>query len=348
MEYNIDILVAGCNTTCMHCYVDGGYAPAMSLSNFYLCMEKLRPAFDNLKDRISFTLDNELFNHPNAVDILECVRQDYRNNYFHHGSTTGIAFLNHPKQAELLEILGCNKWDSVSFALHGNHDTHNSIVNNSHGLESLIEAGKVFKEHNFKVWISLMISKKLVKELDDLSKILSQIPYDNILPVIPDYYPTPRLMKYQIIRCNKGDFDELFDFLIDRNVDICDIEKAVQLYNEESILNDLDCALVAEELTSKSTAFFHIDNNLEFYLGNTGSAIKHLGNIKNLTSEEIYQLIASSEDNYYETGKVHYRDILTAISNDELKPSKENYVYPSRISGIIAMIGEYNLQGGIL
>lgn len=338
MEYNIDVLVAGCNTTCMHCYVDGGYAPAMSLSDFYLCMEKLQPVFQELKGNISFTLDNELFNHPNALEILKCVEQNYKNNYFHHGSTAGIAFLSHSKQSELFEVLRRNKWDNVSLTVHGNRDTHSSIVNNDRGLESLIEASRLFKEQDFKVWISLMISKKLVKELNDLAHVLLQIPYDNILPVIPDYYPTPRLMKYQSLRCNKGEFDELFNFLTDRNVDISDIEKAVQTYNEESILDRLDSDLIAEELTSKNTAFFHIDSTLGFYLGNTGSGLKYFGNIKDLSREEIYQMIVSAEDNYYETSKVHYSDIITSISNGGLKPSKENYVYPSRIAGIIAMI----------
>ena len=34
MEYNIDILVAGCNTSCQHCYVNGGYEKSMSFENY--------------------------------------------------------------------------------------------------------------------------------------------------------------------------------------------------------------------------------------------------------------------------------------------------------------------------
>lgn len=338
MEYNIDVLVAGCNTTCMHCYVNGGFAPAMSLTDFYLCMDKLSPAFEKLKDKVSFTLDNELFNHPDATEILECVERNFKNNYYHHGSTTGIAFLEHTKQAELFDVLERNKWNYVSFAVHGTRDVHNSIVNNDSGLESIIAASKLFKEHDFKIWISLMISKRLVRDLNGLSDVLSQIPYDNILPVIPDYYPTPRLLKYQDIRCNKDEYGELIDFLISKNVDTSDIEYAVRSYNEEAIMDTLDKDLVTAELRSKETAFFHIDNKLDFYLGNTGSPLSCLGNIKDLTPEEIYNLIVSADDNYYETSSIHYSDILSAVSSGKLRLSKENYVYPSEISGIIAMI----------
>lgn len=45
MEYNIDILVAGCNTTCMHCYVNGGKFPAMKMEDFFYCIEKLKAVF---------------------------------------------------------------------------------------------------------------------------------------------------------------------------------------------------------------------------------------------------------------------------------------------------------------
>ena len=338
MEYNIDILVAGCNTTCMHCYVNGGKAPEMSISDFCLCLKKLGPVFDKLGQQISFTLDNEIFNHTNAVEILECVEQNCKSNYYHHGSTTGIAFLTHPQQDKLIDILKRNKWDTVSFAIHGNEETHNKIVNNNCGLQCIVDASKLFKEHNFEIWISIMISKKLVSELEELSDILARIESDNILPVIPDYLPIPRLMKYQNLRCNKNEFAEILGFLIERKIDVSSVKSAVESFNEQTILETTTDESIKEELTRNNTAFFHIDNKLDFYLGNTGSPLKHLGNIKDLSSDEIYQCIVDAEDNYYETATIHYSDIVNAVANKALKSSTENYVYPSRIAGIIAMM----------
>ncbi len=338
MEYNIDILVAGCNTTCMHCYVNGGKAPVMRLSDFHLCIDKLYPVFEKLKEQISFTLDNEIFNHPEAVQILEYVEQTCKNNYYHHGSTTGIAFLSHPQQIELFDILKRNKWDYVSFAIHGKNETHNQIVNNNLGLESIIAASELFREHDFDIWISLIINKKMVNELDDLSAILSKVQYDNILPVIPNYFPTSRMMKYQNIRCSKNEYKQIIEFLVARKVNVSDIENAVQAYNEETIIQTIDADLIKNDLTSKNTAFFHIDSELNFYLGNTGSSLKYLGNIKDLSSDEIYRSIIAVEDNYFETSSIHYDDIISVVTHDGLKRSKENYVYPTRIDGIIAMM----------
>lgn len=338
MEYNIDILVAGCNTTCMHCYVNGGKAPIMDLEDFYLCIHKLAPVFEKLKEKIGFTLDNEIFNHPDAVEILECVENTCKNNYFYHGSTTGIAFLNHPRQMELFRILKRNNWTSVSFAIHGTHETHNRIVNSDIGLESIRKACKLFKENGFEVWLSFMLTKKFSNELENMDDMLEQMEYDFILPVIPDYFPTTRLNKYQNIRCNKNEYEEIIEFLVSKNVDVSDIKNAMELYNEEAILRNLNVDVVKNELTSKNTAFFHIDYKLDFYLGNTGVELKYLGNIKNLSSEEMYDCIISAEDNFFETESIHYGDIISAISNNGLKSSKENYVYPTEIAGIIAMM----------
>lgn len=64
MDYNIDILVAGCNTNCQHCYVDGGPGPAMKFEDFQKSLNHLLPIMKAMGNSFSFTLDNELYNHP--------------------------------------------------------------------------------------------------------------------------------------------------------------------------------------------------------------------------------------------------------------------------------------------
>lgn len=338
MEYNIDILVAGCNTTCMHCYVNGGKAPCMALDDFKYCIEKLKPAFERFGKKLGFTLDNELYNHPNAKEILELVEQKCPENYYHHGSTTGIAILEHPDQEEILRILKRNGWLDVSFAIHGGNETHNKIVNNNEALDAIIKASQLFRENGFAVWISLMISKKLIEDLAEMPEILREISYDHILPIIPDFYPNARLIKYQDIRCAKKEYQEVIAFLQERNIEINDIEMAVEQYNEECVLQQLQPDEIRRKLTEKETAFFHINQKLDFYIGNTGSALKYCGNLKDCSSEELIEWIESSTDNFYETATIHCEDILDAISNKKLVRSKENYVYPNEVSAIIAMI----------
>lgn len=338
MEYNIDILVAGCNTTCMHCYVNGGKAPIMEIDDFKLCIDKLKPVFENLKRNIGFTLDNEIFNHADALEILEYVEQNCYSNYFFHGSTTGIAFLNHTNQKELLKLLKRNGWTAIGYAIHGTESIHNKIVNSNDGLKAIIESSRIFKKEGFDVYIYLMITKELIKSLPELSEVLSEISYDHIGTVIPLYLPTQRLMKYQSIRCNKDDCDVLYEFLSNMKVDVESLKSKVELYNEETVYKTLTAKSIEVKLSSNNTAYFHIDPKLDFYLGNTGSTLKYLGNIKQMSSEEILNCIVTAKDNYYETSSIHYMDIIAAVNSMKLKLSKENYVYQSEIDAILAMM----------
>jgi len=338
MEYNIDIIVAGCNTSCMHCYVNGGKAPYMKWEDFEYCMEKLEPVFTHFGNKVSFTLDNELYNHPNAKVILELVEQKYSKNYYHHGSTTGIAILEHPDREAILKILKQNGWLEVSFAIHGGQETHDKIVCCDGALEVIAKASQLFKENGFKGWLSLMISKKFVEDLPEVSEHLNKIAYDYILPVIPDYYPNARLMKYQDIRCAKEEYGKVIGFLKQKGINTADIETAVECYNEEAVLQNVELEDVKKMLSEKETAFFHINQNLDFYIGNTGSAQHFAGNLRECSAEEIIHWMESSNDNFYETATIHYKDILDAVSAGKMVCSKENYVYPNKVSAIIAMI----------
>ena len=338
MEYNIDILVAGCNTTCMHCYVNGGKFPAMKMEDFSYCIEKLKPVFAYFGVKLNFTLDNEVYNHPQADEILELVEKECATNYYHHGSTTGIAILNHPKKDRIFEILKRNHWLEVSFAIHGGKENHNKLVNNDSGMEAIIAASELFKKAGFQVYVSLMLSKAFCEDLSEVEDLLKEIPYDALLPVIPDFYPIPRLIRYQNIRCNVGDYEKICAFLHKKGVEYKEIADAINSLQEEAVFKRIHESELKKELFSKGMAFFHIDNKLDFYVGNTGAALQKCGNLRDCTSDEIIKWIADSRDNFYETATIHYEDLIAAVQNQELVLSKENYVYPNVIAAVLAMV----------
>ena len=71
MKYTIEITIAGCSTNCAHCYVDGGIDKNMSVDDFKICVEKLKPVLNKLGNDASVTLGNELFCNPNIKEILK-------------------------------------------------------------------------------------------------------------------------------------------------------------------------------------------------------------------------------------------------------------------------------------
>lgn len=343
MEYNIDILVAGCNTSCLHCYVNGGPAPQMRLEDFCLCMDRLAPVFRRFGNALSFTLDNELYNHDCAQEILRCVRERNGSAYYHHGSTSGIALANRADARELLRFLRQSGWGIVSFTLHGGEAAHNRIVANPSALAAMKRAAALCSEEGLEIWISLMASKQLLADRAEVAALLASLPHDHLLPVIPDYYPTPRLRRYQAIRCNKGEAAAFADFMAALGVPEAQMNGCRDFVCESQVYAAAEAGRLRLHPKEKLTAFFHIDQRLDFYRGNTGAALERCGNIARLSPEEICDIIAATGDNYYETPEIHYRDLR--VGPGSLRRSSEDYAYPNAISCAIAMLDNARQDG---
>lgn len=103
VEYNFDLVVAGCNTCCRHCYVSGGPMRPMPLAEVRQCLEKLAPVLAALGPAASLTLDNELPNHPQAAEIIQMTRAYLGAQFYHHGSTTGIALFQREDRETIAE-----------------------------------------------------------------------------------------------------------------------------------------------------------------------------------------------------------------------------------------------------
>ena len=85
---NIDFLVAGCNTHCRHCYVNGGPGPIMPVEDALMCIDKLDALAACLQDEVSFTLDHEPMNHPRIDQILSAAFRTAHIQNYHHGMTS--------------------------------------------------------------------------------------------------------------------------------------------------------------------------------------------------------------------------------------------------------------------
>lgn len=336
MDYNIDILVAGCDTSCLHCYVNGGPGPQMRLEAFYLCLERLRLAFERFGRALTFTLDNELYGHAHALELLRYVADTCGDSYYHHGSTTGIALLERQDAPALLRLLREKSWTETSFAIHGGRENHDRIVARRGALETLERAAALCRSEGMTIWISLMASKCLLADRAEVAALLNRLPHDGLLPVIPDYYPTPRLRRYQSIRCEREQIGEFFDFATELGATREQLEYCDGWTCESRVFDAAREGRLALDPEARQTAFFHIDSRLDFYRGNTGSPLEYCGNIARLSGEAICGIIAATPDNYYETSDIHYADLRERLG--DMVRSGTDLVYPSEISCAIAML----------
>lgn len=208
MQYTFEISLAGCNTNCMYCYVDGGPSMHMSYEDYLICIEKLKPLLDCLKGDISVTLGNELINHTNAKEII-LETYHFMPEYYSHDvvgiTTTGLALINRSDREEIMEALVEAKANDACLTLHGNEVHHNMIVRNPNAFRGIIKAAEYFNSYGMKLYFSLILNKHLVGDWEEVKHFLHSTPHWKTYIVVPTYLPTPRLREYQKIRVEYDD-----------------------------------------------------------------------------------------------------------------------------------------------
>ena len=352
MKYTIEITIAGCSTNCAHCYVDGGIDKNMSVDDFKICVEKLKPVLNKLGNDASVTLGNELFCNPNIKEILKCCIENlgehfsYSNYYV---PTTGIALLNKKDKYEILELLKVAGAKGFMLALHGDENNHNAIVKNNSAYEKIFETAKFVMDNGFDVLHNVMVSKRLLVNFEKTLTRIREIGGRARLTV-PVFVPTERMRAYQQIRASASECYKIAEIAKDFDIDTTSLIEHCKHHNEKSVTEKIlleGFDYVKEKSNAPNWVFINITRNLDLYYGNVGSHTKFLGNIRQLSESEIINLVIDLMPNYD----------YTAYFQDEAFMQLDKYfscitpnklVYPSTIDCIYNVLDKSNVKNLIL
>lgn len=356
MKYTFEITLAGCNTNCIHCYVDGGPGPIMPYEDYILCIEKLKPVLDCLDGDISVTLGNELFNHPMAKDI---VKETFKSMHEYYTleevgiNTTGIALLklSEDERDQLLDALVEAGAKRASLTLHGNEKHHNEIVRNKIAFKTIERTADYFNSFGIELYFSIMMNKYVIGDWYDIEKFLNRTPHHGVFAVVPLYMPINRLRQFQRVRAEYEDYLKLMGKTGLLGIDEDELFNIVEAYNEKAIAD-----LVKEGFNYKKAeaqcpnwAFFNICQNLDLYYGNAGARTRLIGNLRSSSTEELVGAIKNLKANYdysafYEVDKLP--PINEVLQN--IQPFKTNYVYPNIASCLYSWFDLCSIPSSII
>lgn len=333
MQYTFEISLAGCNTNCLHCYVDGGPSKHMSYEDYIICIEKLKPLLDCLKGEISVTLGNELPNHPKAKDII---LNTYRlmPQYYSHDvvgiTTTGLAIMGRSDRDEIMMALLQAKARDACLTLHGDKLHHNEIVRNPDAFDAIVKAAEYFNSYQIDLYFSIILSKYVVEDWEAISRFLLSTPHSRAFIVIPTYLPIARLREYQQVRAEYDDCMKLKGRLSRLGIDEDEFFNQVESGCEAAIAYQLKNGFDYKEAENScpNWAFFNIDRNLDLYYGNAGVHTKLLGNLKTSSTEELFDKVSHLKANY-DYSAFYDIDSLPSIQSvlQKVQPLHSNYVY---------------------
>lgn len=298
MEYNIDILLAGCSTNCRHCYVNGGPAKSMEQSDAELCFDRLIPVFQHFGKEVSFTLDNEAYLYPELPTLFQRIRENCFENYAHHGSTTGIAFNHRQDKEELWKLQAEMGLAYGCITFHGGRDNHNFITRNPHSFEELVTYGHFVKTHGGQLSVNLILSKFLIADREELTCVLKELQPGEVFLSVPNCAPNKRLFDYQQWRANIDDCELLTGYLSAWGIPEAEKMDKLRAGTHEALLKKY----FAEGMPAEpEQAFLTVHRDLSLWYGNTGVEQTLWGDLRDLSSQTIISLMEACKPtwNFY-------------------------------------------------
>lgn len=210
---NIDFLLAGCNTRCMHCCVAGGPGKQMDPEDALLCLEKLDAAAAFLPGQVDITLDHEPMNHPAAARILRAAAAARHIRNYHHGMTTGIALMNRKDRDDVLRAYRECGYSRFGITVHGSAAHHDEIVRRQGAYETTAAAARYLKDSGMKLDVSLMVNRFFPGDAESITALLEELQPDSVYCVIPVYVPLGSMDEYETCRANLPEIEALEDHL---------------------------------------------------------------------------------------------------------------------------------------
>lgn len=339
MKYTFEITISGCATNCGHCYVNGGPGPIMPYEDYVLCLQKLAPALDKLGGDVCITLGNEMFCHPRLADIFRHTDEVCPRFFEHKGDdipTTGVALLRHRDREAILKELQRKGTDQVCFALHGGEADHDRMVQRAGRFGQLFECADFLTGQGFRLIFSLMLSRALLPGLEDVMERIRRYPGARVYPIVPLYCPTPRLRRYQQHRLERQELLALCDRLDVWGVNTQRVRHLCSRCSEQAIWASPG-DLAAEFKAAPDWAFFHVTRALKLYYGNVGMHTRYLGDLHQMSSEEVFQAIAPLGPNYDFDAFFPMEAFERLL---EMPRPKTDRVYPSRPDCYYAWLDE--------
>ena len=282
MTVNFDLIIAGCNTRCRHCYVNGGPGGMMPLASVLGTIEKLDALAELLPYETSFTLDNEPMDHPDICVIIRAAAAAKHIGYFHHGMTSGIALMARKDRDDVMRAYLDQGFREFGVTVHGNAAHHDMIVRRKDARRTAVEAAEYIKTCGAEIGVSLMFNRFFHEDADGIDALLERLRPGWIYFAVPNYTPHGNMMDFEPFR---GSLDSLLGLRS---------HYALWGQKEEKLLEDvctpgmlikrleegLDVGEMFERPQEEMYLTVRPDGSL-FY-GNTGVETERLGNMRTL------------------------------------------------------------------
>ena len=348
---NFDLLVAGCDTRCKHCYVNGGPLPRMKGDDAVLCIERLDAIAANLPDEAYFTLDHEPMGHPDVGRIIGAAAGTKHIRHHHHGMTTGVGLMRRDDREAVLDRYLSAGFGSFGVTIHGGEALHDEIVRRKGAFSASVAFGEFVKARGAELEVSLMVNRFFPQQREEISATLDRLKPDCIYIALPIFTPHKNGMDYEPYRAFVRDVETLGEWFRTLGKDDAElIERARESsvgFAVQTLQNGRDLFTLFSEPQGEKYLTVHPDCQL--YMGNSGAETKCLGDLRLIDPEATAARISEAPDNrdygaFYDTSMLPETERVI----DTLKGFPQEIVYGDCPSVICRGLAALNIPTWIL
>jgi MoaA/NifB/PqqE/SkfB family radical SAM enzyme len=304
MKLTLDILLAGCQTKCRHCYVDGGPGPAMSERNALRILEYLKQAAPRLRERFSQVdpyFDFEPFSHPRIVAIAGAFHDAGFSPVMEHVPTTGIALVTRADRDEVFDFVRSIGVRRFELTVHGPLEVHESALERPGAFDLQVRFSRAARSAGFPVNVNLMLSREVANNFDRTHELIDRLAPGKFWFTIPTFEPVARLRSFQSHRPQLRHLQRLSRHPLAgnaRNLDLLleaeDRTTAHWLARARAELNSWDDV----QRSMPEWVFATIQPDLQVYAGNGNMRLTHIGDLSGGASSGVTDTLLELASNY--------------------------------------------------
>lgn len=315
---NIDLLVAGCNTRCKHCYVNGGPGPMMPVEDVLVCIEKLDTLAEYLPGEVSVTLDHEPMSHPYITQILDAASHTNRIQNYHHGMTTGIGLMQRKDRDAVVDAYMAHGYTHFGITIHGGPAHHDEMVRRTGAYEGTIAAAEYLKAQGAEIEMSLMLNAYFPQDCGAITELVEQLRPDKIALVIPIFTPHPHMLDFEPYRVAMQTVLLLQKYLEQWGLNAPEVEDRARKTTVAAGVAQLKQGPKLKELFAQAQdeLYLTVHQDCKLYVGNSGAETCCLGDVRSMDLKAVAEKIRALPGN---------RD-YGAFYNAEELPSTERLV----------------------
>ena len=182
------------------------------------------------------------------------------------------------------------------------------------------------------MYLSLMLSKLLIQDRDEISRILHHIQPDKVYFAIPNGAPSQRMLAYQKYRPTYEEYIQLTGYLSQWGLDEAALMK--QFEAGSSNILSATCKTQREfKVVQPEQCYLTVHPDLNLYIGNSGVETALVGNLRDLTTEAIIDAMENAVANF-NFFPICFAEPPKFEDMIETAHSADNWVYPDMDSFI--------------